>query len=93
MSPMNAKDAESPENANDEAMEWSEDIDKTPAEIWEKVENDDDVVHIDTIKSEHVQKFMKPTIDAFGVRGEVTFPAEEALCAETPKVPSKDCWV
>ena len=36
---------------------------------------------------------MKPTIDAFGVRGEVTFPAEEALFAETPKVPSKDWWV
>ena len=36
---------------------------------------------------------MKPTIDAFGVRGEVTFPADEALSAEPPKVPSKDCWV
>ena len=92
-SPMSANDAESPENVNEEVMEWNEDIDKTSAEIWERVEDDDDVARIDIIRSEHAQNFMKPTIDAFGVRGEVTFPADEALFAETPKVPSKDCWV
>ena len=36
---------------------------------------------------------MKPTIDAVGVRGEVTFPADEALFAETPKVPSEEVGV
>ena len=80
MSPLNTNDAESPEDVNEEVIEWSDDIDKTPAVIWEKVEDDDDAVR-------------KPTIDAFGVRGEVTFPADEALSAETPKVLSKDCWV
>ena len=80
MSPLNTNDAESPEDVDEEVIEWSDDIDKTPAVIWEKVEDDDDAVR-------------KPTIDAFGVRGEVTFPADEALSAETPKVLSKDCWV
>ena len=74
-----AKDTESPENLNDEVVEWTEYVGRTHAEIWEKVE-DDEVMH-------------QPTIDAFGVRGEMTFPADEASSAETPKVLSKDCWV
>ena len=38
---MNAKDAESPENANDEVMEWNESTGEIPTEIWEMVEEDD----------------------------------------------------